>query len=668
MHGSLARRWLTVPSAVIFLAAVSAPALAAADSPASTAGPAATTTSAAATSFTGQVRDGRRIEHGRVTNVTVPDGLPVVRGATVSLPGLHRTTITNAAGQFTFRDLHVTAAASYTLRVREKGFGQWQETGIKLYAGISAQLYVELQSNPVKLRAPKPLTQPYNGPSRTPATASGCAGNSSGWTSQSEQPPIIRVYMTGVHGDTGAINDYDFSFYEQHVLPNEWEAGWDQAALQAGSVAVRDYAWYWILNGSKGTGYGNPNPCAYDVDDSTDYQDFDPFAPTYSSTNDAVNSTAEYLYTHDSAIPETSFNAGDPGDACGQDYGQSGTLDMSQNGSQNCAQAGYSWQGILQKYYDYGLGVYGSRGPAAAVDENGDKFVYWENTGGGLEEAYYTASTNRWSSPSEITAGGNGMGPLGSPPTVAVTGQYSGSYPDQYVFWKGTGSASKLWEAYWNGSWHGPIDLGKGPLGSAPTAAGDTAGAVDVFWKTPGGNLEETFSSDPSSSGSWDAPQEITAGGKGMGPLGSSPSVAADAATGDQYVFWKGPGGPLYYTYYNGSWHSPQEIPGSSPLASPPSAGADDAGNVYVFWENTGGGVEEVYSSDPGQASSYDAPSAITVNGSGMGPIGSAPTVGVNPATSGQHVFWKGTNAALWEAEYVEGWSGPTSHGDGPLG
>jgi hypothetical protein len=38
-----------------------------------------------------------------------------------------------------------------------------------------------------------------------------------------------------------------------------------------------------------------------------------------------------------------------------------------------------------------------------------------------------------------------------------------------YVYWEGTNG--DLWEAYWNGSWRGPIDHGMGTLGSAPTVA-----------------------------------------------------------------------------------------------------------------------------------------------------------------------------------------------------
>jgi Carboxypeptidase regulatory-like domain/Stage II sporulation protein len=659
MHKSWAHRSLAAPFAILVFVALSTSAMAVTH-PATRAGHPATA------SLTGQVRDGLPLERAKTASIVVPQGLPVVAGATVSLPALHRTATTSTDGQFSFTNLPVTTAARYTVVVTKKGFGRWQESGIRMYPGIGAQLYVEMHSHAITLRVPALGHQTYNGPSRgtrKPDDIEFCGHNSSGWTSESEQPSNIRVYMTG----SGDVVNYDFTFYEQHVLPNEWEANWRPASLESGAVAVRDYAWYWILHGSKGTEPpANPDPCDFDVDNTTTYQDFQPSAPAYTSTSSAVDNTANALLTHELQIPETSFNAGDPGDTCGQDGGvyEQGTL--SQNGSETCAVDGDSWQRILGIYYDYGLQIYGSRGPAAVVDKAGDQFVFWDNIPyGGLEESYYSASAGKWSSPGAVTVDGHSMGPMGSAPTVAITGQYSNGDPDQYVFWKGTGSASKLWMAYWAGGWHGPIDLGKGPLGSTPTAAGDTAGTVRVFWETPGRNLEEVSSSDPSSASSWSSPQEVrSADGGSMGPLGSSPSAAVNPATGEPYVFWKGAGGPLYFTYDDGSWHSPQSVPGTSPLGSPPSAAADQSGHVYVFWTNLGAGLEEVSSSTPTVASSYSHAAAVA----GMGPLGSAPGAGVNFATGGLHLFWRGTNDGLWEGQYEGSWRKPLNLGDAPLG
>jgi hypothetical protein len=45
------------------------------------------------------------------------------------------------------------------------------------------------------------------------------------------------------------------------------------------------------------------------------------------------------------------------------------------------------------------------------------------------------------------------------------------------------------------------------------------------------------------------------------------------------------------------------------------------------------------------------------------GPLGSAPTVGVDKAGN-QFVYWKGTNAELWQAYYNGSWNGPNNLGN----
>jgi hypothetical protein len=59
------------------------------------------------------------------------------------------------------------------------------------------------------------------------------------------------------------------------------------------------------------------------------------------------------------------------------------------------------------------------------------------------------------------------MGALGSAPAAGV-----GTNGYTYVYWKGNAPQDALWEGFWNGSkWTGPDDRGLGPLGSAPTVA-----------------------------------------------------------------------------------------------------------------------------------------------------------------------------------------------------
>jgi hypothetical protein len=98
------------------------------------------------------------------------------------------------------------------------------------------------------------------------------------------------------------------------------------------------------------------------------------------------------------------------------------------------------------------------------------------------------------------------MGPLGSAPTVAITGGGTA-----YVFWKGTNG--NLYEAQGpaTGALSGPVDLGMGTLGSAPTAGVNSSGATYVYWEGTDGNLWEGY---------WNGSAWVGPYSRGMGPLG----------------------------------------------------------------------------------------------------------------------------------------------------
>ena len=67
----------------------------------------------------------------------------------------------------------------------------------------------------------------------------------------------------------------------------------------------------------------------------------------------------------------------------------------------------------------------------------------------------------------------------------------------------------------------------------------------------------------------------------------------------------------------------------------------------------------------------WTSPATVkNASGGGMGPMGSAPTLGVGP-TGNLYVFWVGTGSGqnLWEASWNgSSWTGPTDDGSGPLG
>jgi hypothetical protein len=218
------------------------------------------------------------------------------------------------------------------------------------------------------------------------------------------------------------------------------------------------------------------------------------------------------------------------------------------------------------------------------------------------------------------------------------------------VFWEG--ADRRLWEAWWDGSWNGPKRIGHAPLGSAPAAGSTATGRIFVFWQNTRRGLEEITGTGSS----WSAPRAIRVDGRGMGPLGSSPSVLVNPG-GIRRVFWAGADGNLWEARWNGSWHGPVNLRGG-PLESPPSA-AGGTGARYVFWSGAGGSLREA---------SWTGSSWAHTTVAGMGPLGSAPTAAVTPAGKPQ-VFWKGAGADLWQAQQTgSSWSGPTDDGFGPLG
>jgi hypothetical protein len=320
-----------------------------------------------------------------------------------------------------------------------------------------------------------------------------------------------------------------------------------------------------------------------------------------------------------------------------------------------------------------------SRGPAAGADKLGNEYVFWKGTDGNLWEAYWNTYDRSWKGPNKI-----GMGPLGSEPTVAVSptqvfaGPGGNLFSGQYVYWTGTGPAGHLWMAYWDGSWHGPIDLGMGALGSQPAASASDVGGrqiLNVYWEGNDGNVWYAYSTDPTNASSYSGPHAASRSGKGLGPLGSSPAASSAYSTctlcnQDDIVTWWGTNSGLWFAEYNvalNSWDSgAQYVSGAGSLGSAPSVAVIGS---TVNWAWKGSGNQDLWVFSNGQDKPADE---------GMGPLGSAPAIAVNdPSGTGTgyylYVFWKGTgsSADLFEAYYSRNdntWHGPINLGMGPLG
>ena len=104
-----------------------------------------------------------------------------------------------------------------------------------------------------------------------------------GWTSTVTPPPTIRVYR---HAKK-RVDVVPFRRYVEVVMASEWGASTAKAALEAGAVSVKQYAWYFAIHWRGKSYKGN----CYDVVDSTMDQLYDPARKPASTIVSAVAAT-----------------------------------------------------------------------------------------------------------------------------------------------------------------------------------------------------------------------------------------------------------------------------------------------------------------------------------------------------------------------------------------
>jgi hypothetical protein len=228
-----------------------------------------------------------------------------------------------------------------TVEVTAPGFGKWTINGAPVRAGKNRlQLYVQLMPNDYTNNYVPPEERPPRDPN--PAASENAVGDGaavasscSGYSSNHWPPPKIRVWrrLAGAAG----VTVYNFKFYVKH-------------SLRAGAEAVKNYAWYYVNNGSGWRAGVPPSGECYDVDDSTLYQGFDPDVSD-PATDQAVNFAWSWLAKKSGVVFEgrhLQTLTGDLNEPCGA--GANGAV-MSQYGTQRCALDGLTWKQIVTTYY-----------------------------------------------------------------------------------------------------------------------------------------------------------------------------------------------------------------------------------------------------------------------------------------------------------------------------
>lgn len=222
-----------------------------------------------------------------------------------------------------------------------------------------------------------------------------------------------------------------------------------------------------------------------------------------------------------------------------------------------------------------------------------------------------------------------------------------------------------------------------------PTAVSDAQGNTYTFWRGPHGQLwDDRYNA---SAKSWSGAHLIA----GMNNLQSALAAvlltnAPIAPYDGLYVFWAGKGtgahpltNDLWYAFTNpdGTWTGPF-ILAHGPVTSAPAVTMGSASNMYVFWRNAAGFLEETGCAG-GSSCGAGSPQQVTANGHPIGPMSSAPAVGIGGGgglsehgEGSLYVFWRGTGAHhLWTA-YLRfaRWWGPdrvrdtAGHLLGPMG
>lgn len=162
------------------------------------------------------------------------------------------------------------AVMDVDVKATAPGYQPWTFKGMTLRAAKSIELHVELQRQ--STAAPPPVAPPRP----TPATSG-------------PPPEMITIGLTGssacvVPSPHEAVPVFTMRFadYLRNVLPNEWVASWPNAALDAGAVAVKQYAWHTAFIARKWRNQGY----TFDLLDSTCDQHYQP--ESYRPATDAA--------------------------------------------------------------------------------------------------------------------------------------------------------------------------------------------------------------------------------------------------------------------------------------------------------------------------------------------------------------------------------------------
>ena len=198
------------------------------------------------------------------------------------------------------------------------------------------------------------LAAPVGGPSGSlwPPTAR-AAATCTGWTNDSLPPATIRVLRTAGPA-SGSVEVVPFHDYVTVVMEAEWGSYDPAEALEAGAVAVKEYAWYYAMFWR---GRSAADGSCYDVVDSSKDQVYAPETRVPSaSISAAVDATWGVSIRKLGSLFSTHYDAGSDV-ACGANADGGHLYQVS---AMHCAAGGMTAEVILDTYYGPGLEIVGA--------------------------------------------------------------------------------------------------------------------------------------------------------------------------------------------------------------------------------------------------------------------------------------------------------------------
>jgi hypothetical protein len=170
-----------------------------------------------------------------------------------------------------------------------------------------------------------------------------------GWTSDSIPPETIRVLRT-LGPDAGRVQEVPFRPYVELVMAAEFGAGAPDAAMEAGAVAVKQYAWYRTMNWRGGSSGG----ACYDIVDNGNDQWYLPLSKTPAQSHiDAVARTWALSIRRGGRFVSTGYWAG-ADVACGSN---ANGVRLMQKSAARCAREGKTAEEILRIYYGESISI-----------------------------------------------------------------------------------------------------------------------------------------------------------------------------------------------------------------------------------------------------------------------------------------------------------------------